>query len=160
MFTDTPVSDDQVEEAFGILGEIGRWLAANGRNQRISSTPFESYLRWQHERVNYCIHCNGQLAGIYSLPQEPLSDWPEYARDEPVRWLRALATHPDFRGRGVGEYAISQALEHVDEPVYLDCVSGFLPTYYSRSGFRTIGRKMIGDFDVTLMRHANSPTRD
>ena len=161
------VSDQQVDAAYGVLEATAAWLTQLGRRQRIANTSREKYRRWQDEQVNYAVVLDDQIAGVFSLPNEEFVDWPEYGELGPAPWLRALATHPDFRGRQIGATAVTSALGLVDQgqPLYLDCVSGFLPGYYQALGFRHLGRQtrddpQLGPLEITLMGHANGGSID
>ncbi len=152
-----PVADDSVEQAFSVLTETARWLIAEGRRQRIGNTSFETYQAWQKSSANYVVLKSNEIAGIFSLPVEDFVDWPAYQHIDASIWLRALATHPDFRNQQIGEFAIRSALELAGgETVYLDCVSGFLPSYYGKQGFEVIDQQVKefsdGTYDITLMR--------
>lgn len=156
------VCDDDLDSAFSVLTRVADWLEQMGRRQRISNTTWQTYQSWQRCGVNFAVLDANEIAGIFSLPREKMIVWPMLGITQPVVWLRALATDPSFRGQGIGEFAIQSAVElnpH-DEPLYLDCVSGFLPTYYRRHGFKTIAQQTRSypndpvPFDITLMRYA------
>lgn len=154
-----PVPDAEAAAAFDVLTEVSRWLVAKGRRQRIAGTTWATYRRWQSAGGNHLVRDGPRIAGIFSVVREPLDDWPMIDVEGPVRWLRALATHPDFRGRGVGARAVDAALRMLppSELLYLDCVSDFLPAYYAAHGFETVGRQVRaypgdGSYDITLMR--------
>ncbi len=157
-----PVANEKLEDAYNVLRATARWLQRRGQRQRISNTSLKAYLAWQSAAANFAVYAGETIAGVFSLPVEEFFDWPEYSNLGPAVWLRALATHPDFRGRQVGEFAVKSALDIVNpgEAVYLDCVSDFLPGYYSRLGFETLSRQIReypgeGAYDITLMRHPN-----
>ncbi|MHC4992940.1 MAG: GNAT family N-acetyltransferase [Planctomycetota bacterium] len=158
-----PVHDDEVDTAFAVLHDVAAWLESRGRRQRISSTSLETYRRWQAEGGNYAVRAGDDWAGIFSVVHEPLRDWPLIPVDGEVPWLRALATHPDHRGRGVGAFAVAAALAMVPvgKMLWLDCVSDFLPDYYAGLGFETVARQVRdypgdGAYDITLMRQRRS----
>ena len=147
------------EQGFALLMETAKWLEQKGKRQRIAKTPFATYEAWQEAGVNHGVFSEGQLVGIYSLPEEAFVDWPDFQELGKQIWLRALATHPNFRGKQVGETGISEALKQVgDRSLYLDCVSGFLPGYYQKRGFKILAeqeREYPGDgtYQITLMAH-------
>ena len=148
------VSNDQVEQAFGVLAATAQWLKSRGRKQRISETTLETYQSWQRDSANYAVWQADQIVGVFSLPFEDFLDWTEF--DKSALWLRALATHPDFRGQAVGEFAVRSACQLAEgKPIYLDCVSDFLPGYYQNLGFQIVGRQIKkypdGEYDITLM---------
>lgn len=158
MFEIRRTTDAQFDKAFAILSVVGAWLEARGRRQRVSLTSRDTYHNWQAERRNYVVTANGEIAGVFTICHESLADWPEVNAGRPVHFLRALATHPDYRGRGVGAAGVGFAVNTIaPAPMYLDCVSDFLPDYYAGLGFQAVGRRNKtspdGTFDITLMRH-------
>jgi GNAT superfamily N-acetyltransferase len=156
------VSDAETEISFAVLKRVAHWLETMGRRQRIAKTKFETYMKWQENGANYAVFHKSELAGIFSLPWEPLDEWPSFDTGRPVAWLRALATDPAHQGKGVGVFAVQQALSLADssKPLFLDCVSGFLPNYYGQLGFETVATqtRQYPDephcYDITLMKHA------
>ena len=154
----------EAEAAFSVIQRVAVWLEEKGRRQRIANTGFDTYMKWQEDNANYVVLDDTEIAGVFSLPREGLDDWPMVDIKEPVVWLRALATDPTHRKKGVGAFAVKEALKLIGstEPLYLDCVSDFLPSYYGSLGFETIERQTKqypGEdqpFDITLMRHLNT----
>ena len=121
----------------------------------------EVYGRWQSEQGNFAVWAGARIVGVFTLVRKPLAEWPRVSISGPVLWLRALATHPDHRGREIGRRAVrvAQALATREAYLYLDCVSAFLPAYYVALGFEPIARQVIetpdlGPLEVTLMRSA------
>ena len=153
----------ETEAAFGVLKRVAVWLEQQERRQRIAKTTLDTYTAWQKKDVNYAVLDGVAIAGVFSLPREPLDEWPGVESQETVAWLRALATDPAHQRKGVGAFAVRSALGIVSppEPLYVDCVSGFLPGYYESLGFNTIARQTryyLGEeqpFDITLLRHPN-----
>ena len=149
-------TDREFKNAFAVLQSVAQWLKAKGRRQRISATTLETYSKWQEAGRNYAVIEGQTIVGVFTLCHEVLSDWPDVAPPHAVPFLRALATQPDHRGKGVGALALESADElSGSEPLYLDCVSDFLPTYYSQHGFEPVQRQQRtysdGDYDITLM---------
>jgi predicted N-acetyltransferase YhbS len=75
--------------------------------------------------------------------------------------LRALATHPDHFGKGIGGFTVSEAIGQCSgDPSFLDCVSESLPSFYNRQGFEAIGKQIrsypdeVQPYNITLMRHS------
>ena len=157
------VLDEETEAAFSVLVRVAAWLEHKGRRQRISKTTLETYMMWQKRGANYAVLDDGLILGVFSLPREPLYEWPKVAIKEPVAWLRALATDPDHHRKGIGTFAVAKALQTVGppEPLYLDCVSDFLPSYYESLGFETVACQTRTypeeehPLDMTLLRHRN-----
>ncbi len=151
-----PTSPSQFDAAFGVLGRVGKWLERKGRHQRIGLTSRSTYESWQAAGWNHVVLHDQTIVGVFSLCRVTLTDWQNSAPTHPVMFLRALAADPDWRGCGVGAFGVAAAVELASpQAVWLDCVSDFLPDYYSRLGFHRINRRMIlaGDqeYDVSLM---------
>lgn len=160
------LDDDRVDEAFAVLQLVGRTIESSGRRQRISKTTLVTYRTWQTQRANFIVtdDSRGSIIGLVTLCDERLDDWPDFLELGPVAMIRALATHPDHVRTGIGDFAIRCAIEAHDKKksekqtaIYLDCVSGFLPSYYARLGFVTFAqqiREFDGDgaLDITLMQ--------
>ncbi len=154
----------ETEATFSVLKRVAAWLEQKGRRQRISKTILDTYMMWQEDDANYVVLDGVEIAGVFSIPRERLDEWPMVDIEEPVVWLRALATDPAHQKKGVGAFAVKEALKLVASPeqLYLDCVSGFLPGYYKSLGFETVAcqtRRYAGEdqpFDITLLRHLNA----
>jgi GNAT superfamily N-acetyltransferase len=61
---------------------------------------------------------------------------------EPHAYLSLLATHPDHRGRGVGQMLLAEILAHWDAlgvPAYLESTNPANDHRYERAGFRRVG---------------------
>ncbi len=74
----------------------------------------------------------------------------------PHMYLSLLATHPDFRGRGIGQQLLAQNLAAFDAdgiPSYLESTNPVNNHRYERAGFRPIGqfRAVLDDAPVTTM---------
>lgn len=152
-----PVCDKDRERAFEVIRAAGRWLQSRGLRQRIGQTCPVTWLDWQRSGANFAVYRESDPVGVFSLPRAAVCDWPGYD-DRPVCWLRALATHPRWRGKGIGTMAVRAALARTrpGQVLYLDCVSGFLPGYYGRFGFQVLDRQPLpvpGEppLDITLM---------
>jgi predicted N-acetyltransferase YhbS len=162
--TFSALGDAQVEQAFGVLQQVGDWLESQGRRQRISNTSFECYSQWQSEHANFVVTEANEIIGLVTVRSELLEDWPDWLSLGPVLMLRALATHPDHQGRGVGALAIRESIQRSGsgQSIFLDCVSDSLPAYYARFGFQPVSQqiKVYPDgeiYDITLMQLAQQP---
>ena len=154
-----PLEDSRLDESFDLLDRVARWLERQGRKQRIAHVTLPTYQQWQVERTNYAVMENDQIVGIVTLRKEQLDEWPEFQSLGPVYLIRALATHPDHRGKGIGEFAVTAAIKYCmnDSAVYLDCVDDFLPDYYANLGFEIIARQQRrysndDSYSIVLMR--------
>lgn len=163
LFQIEQISDKQLNLVVELLKSAAEWLEQKGRLQRVGNTSLETFEKWQRTACNYGVFNESGLVGIFSLPVENFQDWPEFSEAAPAVWLRALATHPTYRGQGVGEFAVKSALDiaGADKPVYLDCVSDFLPEYYGRLGFQKLAEQerkfeKEGRLAITLMVHRNN----
>lgn len=152
--------ESRVEEAFAVLQRVAKSIEAKGRRQRISKTSLDTYRSWQAEQANYIVTKGDEIIGLITIRRELLVDWPEFVKLGPVWMVRALATHPDHRGKGVGAVAMREAINLCGgkESIYLDCVSEFLPSYYEQLGFTSIARQdqTCTDgktYDISLMRY-------
>ena len=91
-----------------------------------------------------------QLAGSVSLVATDAPEFPEFSP-----WLASLYVAPLFRGRGLGTQLVDALVAHAQqlgfERLYLFTPGS--PQIYRRSGWREIGKRQIGDHDVTLMVH-------
>ena len=160
-FTFSLLADSQVNDSFSVLARVVDHLMATGRRQRISKTGFDTYSQWQSERANYVVQDAGQIVGLVTLRQEFLEEWPEVHSLGRVPMIRALATDPAHRGKGIGAFALREAMKRCGqhEPIYLDCVSDFLPTYYASFGFTPVAQQWRdypddAPYHITLMRAA------
>lgn len=81
----------------------------------------------------------------------------------PHMYLSLLATHPDHRGRGIGQQLLARNLAAFDAdgvPAYLESTNPANDHRYERVGFRPIGgfRAVLDDAPVTTMwRDARDP---
>jgi GNAT superfamily N-acetyltransferase len=71
-------------------------------------------------------------------------------------YLSLLATHPDHRGRGIGQALLAANLAHWDElgvPAYLESTNPANDHRYERAGFRRVGgfRAVRDDARITTM---------
>ena len=171
----------EFEACWQVLQNVANWLTEIGRKQRISATSFETYRHWHDDGCNFGVFSRNAkgpdtIAGIFTLVAEPMDDWPgilvnqqndrafkldsNSSRTQKVKWLRALATDPNFRGHDIGRFAIGWILDSLEngQAVYLDCVSDFLPEYYESNGFTLLERKLKTNndgtqIDITLLRY-------
>jgi GNAT superfamily N-acetyltransferase len=65
-----------------------------------------------------------------------------HPHDEPHAYLSLLATHPDHRGRGIGQALLAENLAQWDAagvPAYLESTNPANDHRYERAGFRRVG---------------------
>jgi ribosomal protein S18 acetylase RimI-like enzyme len=75
---------------------------------------------------------------------------------EPHAYLSLLATHPDHRGRGIGQHLLAENLAELDSrglPAYLESTNPDNDHRYRRAGFERIGgfSSVVGDAPITRM---------
>ena len=71
-----------------------------------------------------------------------------HPHDEPHYYLSIVATHDDFRGRGIGEALLAENLVLVDAehvPAYLESSNPRNLSRYRRLGFEPIGEIFVAD---------------
>ncbi|MEV8215295.1 GNAT family N-acetyltransferase [Leifsonia sp. NPDC077715] len=79
-----------------------------------------------------------------------------HPHDGPHMYLSLLATHPDHRGRGIGQELLAESLRAFDAqglPAYLESTNPANDHRYERAGFRPVGgfRSVIDGAAVTTM---------
>ncbi len=79
-----------------------------------------------------------------------------HPHEPPHMYLSLLATHPDHRGRGIGQQLLAQNLARFDaagHPAYLESTNPANDHRYRRAGFRPLGgfRAVLDDAPVTTM---------
>jgi GNAT superfamily N-acetyltransferase len=100
-------------------------------------------------------------AALHELWQRFNSNHP---RGEPHAYLSLLATHPDHRGRGVGQRLLAADLARWDAddvPAYLESTNPANDHRYERAGFGRIGgfRAVLDDAPIsTMWRRARAST--
>ena len=148
---------------YSIYLEAFRWLNAKGIRQWLAPLPRSVYDRRQALCENYGLFEDGQLAVVLSLVCGTPREWADIVAEAHTWWLQNLATAKGFRGKRLGELAVSMAGEHLlreyVREVYLDCVDvgGFLPGFYQKLGFvKVCGRNITypsgNTYPMVLMR--------
>jgi ribosomal protein S18 acetylase RimI-like enzyme len=79
-----------------------------------------------------------------------------HPHETPHMYLSLLATHPDHRGRGIGQALLAETLARFDEqgiPSYLESTNPANDHRYRRAGFRPVGgfRSVVDGVVVTTM---------
>ena len=157
-----PLPDCRIHESFLVLQTVGARIKESGRRQRISHITFETYLRWQQERANFIVTDDSDIAGLVTIRNEELKDWPKYIGLGRVQMVRGLATNPDFRGQRVGQFALTELIKQFGkQPIFLDCVTGFLPSYYAKFGFKVLCEATVSrptrtgclQYEICLMKY-------
>ena len=76
-----------------------------------------------------------------------------HPHDEPHYYLSMLATHPAYRGQGVGMALLADNLAHIDAegmPAYLESSNPANDHRYQRLGFRPVGRFELPHHRATI----------
>lgn len=161
------LDESQVAESYALIGLAANWLQQHGRQQRVANITLPVYRQWQTKRANYAVTENQQVVGIVTLLEELLVEWPEFRSLGAVSMIRALVTHPNHRRKGIGIFALNEAIKQAGEErnVYLDCVNDFLPAYYSQLGFEVVAQQKRyysndHSYDIVLMRKITSGNPD
>ena len=79
-----------------------------------------------------------------------------HPRRQPHAYLSLLATHPDHRGKGIGQALLAEDLRRWDGlgvPTYLESTNPANDHRYERAGFRAVGRFVAvrDDAPITTM---------
>ena len=148
----------EVMAAEDLLRQVAGEIRKAGRRQRVAETTREMLEQWQREQALWGVLDRRELLGVVAMRRETLLNWPDWVHLGPQWMVRGLATAPAHRGKSVGRFAMQRLLNRwVSEPVYLDCVSQFLPEFYAGLGFRELARReqMFSDgrpIEIVLMK--------
>jgi len=148
---------------YSIYLEAFRWLNAKGLRQWLVRMPRSVYERRQGLGENHGLFIDGHLGVVLSLVCGTPHEWADIVMAAHTWWLQNLATAEGFRGKRLGELAVSMAGEYLVRDcvpeVYLDCadVGGFLPGFYEKLGFvKVCGRNITypsgNTYPMVLMR--------
>ena len=79
-----------------------------------------------------------------------------HPHDHPHAYLSLLATHPDHRGKGIGQHLLAEDLARWDAaglPAYLESTNPGNDHRYERVGFRRVGRfqAVLDDAPISTM---------
>jgi ribosomal protein S18 acetylase RimI-like enzyme len=82
---------------------------------------------------------------------------------EPHAYLSLLATHPDHRGRGIGQQLLAEHLDRLDAdgvPAFLESTNPANDHRYERAGFRRIGgfTSVLDDAPISTMWRSSHGT--
>jgi ribosomal protein S18 acetylase RimI-like enzyme len=88
-----------------------------------------------------------------------------HPQDEPHAYLSLLATHPDHRGRGIGQRLLAEDLRGWDGsgvPAYLESTNPGNDHRYERAGFRRLGgfTAVLDGAPITTMWRTPSTSGD
>lgn len=115
-------------------------IAFPGEPEAFTQALFDRYFP-DHARV-LCV--DGQVASmLFSIPAPILT---ESGRLD-ARYLYAVATHPDHRGRGLAKQML--AAEAAEHPVFLRPMSPSLFDFYAKAGFSPLSPVCFAEGDAT-----------
>jgi GNAT superfamily N-acetyltransferase len=129
-----------VDEAFeqggvwltGDAAAVSVWVAPGG--WELSDAGIEQLLRFNVEWLGD----DGarEMSALYDRFEA------NHPGDEPHAYLSLLATHPDHRGKGIGQALLAESLARWDAlgvPCYLESTNPSNDHRYERAGFRRVG---------------------
>ena len=157
------IGASEADLGYSVYMEAFRWLNDNGIRQWLVPLPRDTFGGRQKRGENCGLFIGDDLAVVLSLAAGTPSEWADLISERGAWWLHNLATAQAFRGKRLGERAVSSVGEHLARlgvrSVYLDCVDvgGFLPTFYGRLGFMKVCERSItypsgNTFPMVLMR--------
>ena len=153
------------EDGYQIICDTVEWLRSKDIDLWRQPLPREVYASRHQRGENYGLFADGKLAAIVSLAKGVPDYWREQATASDPVWLCTLATATTFRGRGLGQEAVTEAVRLVrGREVYLDCKPGWLVEFYESLGFVALQQKTMrlehgpcGPIDTVLMRWMGRP---
>ena len=155
------LSADELDLGYAVYLSAVEWLKAQGIRQWVTPLSRSIYAA-RHERgENYGLFVEGQLGVIISLGPGTPAEWAEVLPESKTWWVHTLATRSDYHGQGFGALTLQHSLAYLKDQglseIYLDCLAGFLPTYYTRQGFRQLSAQDYtyssgNTFSIVLMK--------
>ncbi len=158
------LNNEDESEGYQLICDTVVWLMNMGIKMWEKPLPRDVYAARQGRKENFGLFVDGQLASIVSLvrgaPACWCSEFEEMGSD--VMWICTLTTANPFRGQRIGQSTVEQALaflaQHNETGAYLDCVPGFLVSFYEALGFEALATRQFlapglpsGTVEVVLM---------
>jgi GNAT superfamily N-acetyltransferase len=108
------------------------------------------------EAIEQLINATLERAGVRAMFELWERFAVNHAHDEPHAYLSLLATHPDHRGRGIGQRLLGEDLVRWDAarlPAYLESTNPANDHRYERAGFKRVGgfRAVLDDAPISTM---------
>ncbi len=158
---------DELNAASSAYDVAFNWLAGKGIRQWLIHLSRADFERQQSAGQNYGLFCDGVLAVYVSLSWTTAPEWKNIHGATPAWWLKSLASGSPQNDRGLGGTCVERACAFLTsqgaENLYLDCLYGFLPSYYARLGFAHLDTQNIsyppGVFQMVLMRRQLKSTQ-
>jgi len=142
-----PLQTDEVDEAYAAYLEVCAWLQRRQIRLWLQPLPPEKFKERQVRGELFGLFAGRELAVSLALLNETPAHWQDELGPEPIWWLSTVATSVKFKGRGLGERAVAQAITWLARKgateVLLDCALGFLPRFYQRCGFSALIEKDV-----------------
>jgi GNAT superfamily N-acetyltransferase len=139
------LSTNELGLGYSVYLSAFEWLNAHGIRQWLVPLPRSVYTTRQERGENYGLFVADQLVVIVSLGPDTPPEWAEVLTESETWWIHTLAIKSDYHGRGLGALTLQHSLAYLKaqglSKIYLDCLAGFLPTYYARLGFTQLSAK-------------------
>lgn len=155
------VTSGEVAATHALYLDVVAWLRAKGIRQWLRPLTAEEFAERQARGELFGAFNETRLVATVSLAFEEDDDWREHIGPEKRWWLKTLAVARAGGGQGVGEWTVRACETHLGDggakELYLECVDGFLPTYYECFGYEVLKRATItypsgNTFAVAAMR--------
>lgn len=156
------LSPHELDLGYAVYMSAFEWLNANGIRQWLVPLPRSVYAARHKRGENYGLFVEDQLAVIISLYPGTPPEWADILTESETWWVHTLAIKSDYRGRGLGALTLQHSVAHLRDQglleIYLDCLAGFLPTYYAKQGFTQLAARdytypsSSNTFSIVLMK--------
>ncbi len=137
----------EIDEAYAVYLEACAWLRRQEIRLWLQPLPREKFMDRQQRGELFGLFAGRELAVVLAVANEAPEHWRDELGSEPCWWLGTIATAAKFRGRGLGERAVAEAVKWLGRrgvaEVLLDCATGFLPRLYQRCGFWALIEKDV-----------------
>lgn len=159
------LNNDEQGAGYQLICDTVVWLKNMGINMWEKPLPCDVYSARQGRKENFGLFVDGQLASIVSLVRGAPACWRSELEEvgSNVMWICTLTTGNSFRGQHIGQLTVEKALAFLaqrnETGAYLDCVPGFLVSFYEALGFEALATRLFpapslpsGTVEVVLMQ--------
>lgn len=156
------VGNAEIDPAYSAYMGVYDWLNAKGVRQWLRPLSKEVFAQRQRNGELFALRAGNRLVAVVTIAFETNTHWPEILGEDRHWWIKSVAVVREWSGAGVGNQVMaeSEALARKTgaSEIFLDCVdAGFLPPYYKRLGYATVGEKTItypsgNSFPMVLMK--------
>ncbi len=159
MRTFAQLTEPHFDTAYGVVVAATDWLNANGIRQWDEPIPEPTYRERHKAGLNYGLFVDGVLTTVLTLKDEAPGYWAA-VRDfhPPFAWLSTLAVDRAYAGQGLANAALTAAENHLAangvERIYLDCIEGFLPGFYTAAGYTLLERREWPNWTMSLFERS------